>query len=74
MTRRSTQPRPIVVRPATAAAMLDCSRGFIYKLIDSGDLGRIQIADTRTVRIPIADVFALLDLAPPTEHDRAATA
>lgn len=53
-----TQPEPIAVSPATAAEMLDCSRAFIYILIDRGELRRSKIG--RASRIPIEDVRALL--------------
>jgi excisionase family DNA binding protein len=50
---------PLAVSPATAAEMLDCSRAFIYTLIERGDLRRSKIG--RASRIPIEDIRALLN-------------
>jgi len=49
----------IAVSPQTAAEMLDCSRAFIYILIDRGELRRSKIG--RACRIPIEDVRALIE-------------
>jgi len=49
----------IAVSPQTAAEMLDCSRAFIYTLIERGDLRRSKIG--RASRIPIEDVRALIE-------------
>ena len=55
----STDTQALAVSPATAAEMLDCSRAFIYTLIERGDLRRSKIG--RASRIPIEDVRALIE-------------
>lgn len=54
----STPVEPLAVSPSTAAEMLDCSRAFIYTLIERGDLRRSKIG--RASRIPIEDIHAVL--------------
>lgn len=51
---------PVVVRVSTAARMMDCSRSFVYKLIEQGRLGRVRLAGSSSVRIPIEDVYTYL--------------
>lgn len=65
MTSRS-HPLPVAVRATTAAALLDCSRSHIYELIERGELRRVSISDSRSVRIPIEDIYAVLGLDMPT--------
>lgn len=65
MSRNTTE--PIAVRASTAAEMLDCSRQFVYKLMESGRLGRVHIAGSKSVRIPVEDVYSVLGLEAP-EH------
>jgi len=55
----STDTQALAVSPQTAAEMLDCSRAFIYTLIERGDLRRSKIG--RASRIPIEDVRALIE-------------
>ena len=50
---------PVAVSPETAAKMLDCSRAFIYNLIDRGELRRSKIG--RASRIPVEDIRALVE-------------
>ncbi len=56
---RSSEREPLVVKPATAARMLDCSRADIYNRIARGELRRSPLGNSRSVRIPIEDVYAL---------------
>jgi hypothetical protein len=58
---------PLVVRAITAARLLDCSQAHIYDLMRRGALGRIEVPGSKSVRIPIADVYALLGMEVPTE-------
>ena len=57
--------RPIVVSPATAAEMLDVTRAHVYQLIGRGTLRRCQIEGSRSVRVPIEDVYAAAGLTAP---------
>ena len=59
--------RPIVVRATVAAQMLDCSRAHIYQLVERGELQRIQIAGSKSVRIPVSDIYAVLGMDVPAE-------
>jgi len=52
-------PSRLAVSPQTAAEMIDCSRAFIYTLIERGDLRRTKIG--RATRIPIGDLQALIE-------------
>lgn len=66
--------RPIsslVVKATTAAKMLDCSRAHVYKLMERGELRRIQIPGSKAVRIPTEDVYALLGMDAPKAGDAA---
>lgn len=58
-------PPPIAVRVSHAAALLDCSRQHVYQLIERGALRRLQIDGSTAVRIPLADVYAVLGLEAP---------
>ena len=62
---------PVVVRAITAAQMLDCSRAHVYKHMEDGRLRRIQIPGSKSVRIPIEDVYALLGMDAPGTGDAA---
>jgi excisionase family DNA binding protein len=53
---------PLAVRASTAAQMLDCSRAHIYQLMERGELQRIQIAGSKSVRIPVRDIYAVLGM------------
>jgi excisionase family DNA binding protein len=64
MTTRS-EPRPLAVRAITAARLLDCSRAHVYKLMERGELRRIRIPGSKSVRIPVEDVYGLLGMEPP---------
>lgn len=66
MAKSRSQP-PIVVRAITASQMLDCSRAHVYKLMERGELRRIQIGGSKSVRIPLEDVYSVLGLEAP-EH------
>lgn len=46
--------KPLLVKPAEAARLLDCSRAFIYKLMDTGLLANLKIGNTR--RIPMTEI------------------
>ena len=59
---------PLAVRAATAAQMLDCSRAHIYQLMERGELHRIQIAGSKSVRIPVADIYAVLGMDMPADQ------
>jgi excisionase family DNA binding protein len=56
--------RPIVVTVPEAADILRISRAQVYALMSSGQLRRLQIGTTRSVRIPLADVYTLLGIDP----------
>lgn len=58
-------PPPLAVRVPHAAALLDCSRAHVYQLIERGTLRRIQIEGSRSVRVPLVDVYAALGLQVP---------
>lgn len=70
MPRTESPTRPIAVKASTAATMLDCSRQFVYQLIERGTLRRINIPGTVAIRIPIEDVYAVLGQE--VTHDGAA--
>jgi len=53
---------PIAVKPITAAEMLDCTRAHIYKMMERGALRRIDLPDSRAVRIPIEDIYAAIGI------------
>ncbi|WP_395157216.1 helix-turn-helix domain-containing protein [Ilumatobacter sp.] len=63
--RLSPVSQPLAVRPITAAKMLDCSRAHIYQLCSRGELRRIQVRGSTSVRIPIEDVYAVLGMEVP---------
>jgi hypothetical protein len=48
--------------------MLDCSRAHIYQLMERGELQRIQIAGSKSVRIPVRDIYAVLGMDVPAEQ------
>lgn len=66
-------PQVVAVSPTNAAKMLDCSRAHIYQLIERGLLRRRRVAGSRSVRIPVADVYALIGLGPNGEEPSAPT-
>jgi hypothetical protein len=59
--------RPIAVRAIVAAQMLDCSRAHSYQLMERGELQRIPRAGSKSVRIPIGDIYAVLGMDVPAE-------
>ncbi|MEM8746513.1 MAG: excisionase family DNA-binding protein, partial [Actinomycetota bacterium] len=64
MSERSV-PLPVAVRPVTAARLLDCSRAHVYQLMERGEMRRLQISGSKSVRIPLEDVYAVLGLDAP---------
>ena len=56
---QSRPAHPIVVKATTAAQLLEVSRAQVYNLMARGDLRRITIGHSKSVRIPIEDVYAL---------------
>jgi excisionase family DNA binding protein len=56
--------QPVVVKPGTAAEMLDCTRSHVYELIARGQLRKITVG--RMSRIPVDDIYKLVNLDPPT--------
>ena len=50
---------PIVVKATTAAELLQVSRAQVYNLMARGDLRRITLGTSKSVRIPLEDVDAL---------------
>lgn len=56
--------KPLAVKVTTAGEMLACSRQHVYNLIERGELRRLTIGSSRSVRIPVADVYAVLGLDP----------
>lgn len=58
MSTSRPSPEPLLVRPVDAARMLGVSRPYVYRMMDRGDLGRVQLPGSRAVRIPLADVYA----------------
>jgi excisionase family DNA binding protein len=57
-----TDPDPLVVSPRTAAALIDCSKANVYNLMRAGRLRRLEIAGTRSVRIPLEDIHRLIGI------------
>jgi len=57
---------PVVVSPTTAARMLDCTRAHVHQLMERGELRRLNVKGSRAVRVPIADVYALVGLDAPS--------
>lgn len=57
--------QPLVVKAITAAELCDVSRQHIYNLMARGELRRIQIPGSTSVRIPLEDVYALIGLEVP---------
>lgn len=53
---------PIVVTVATAMEMTQSSRGHIMNLLDRGELRRVTVGESRAVRIPVADIYAIVGL------------
>lgn len=53
----------LLVKPATAAELLDCTRQHVYELVARGQLRKVNIG--RLARIPIEDVYRLAGLEPP---------
>jgi excisionase family DNA binding protein len=64
---RSRSVHPIVVKVTTAAELLQCSRADIYNRIARGELRRVVLGDSKSVRIPIEDVYALVGMEVPTD-------
>jgi len=64
---KSRPAHPLAVSPNTAAQLIDCSRAHVYQLMQRGTLRRIQIPGSKSVRIPVADIYVLLGLEVPTE-------
>lgn len=60
---------PVVVKPATAAQMMDCSRQHVYALIERGELRRVSIGNSKSVRVPVSDIWAVLGLEQPDSGD-----
>lgn len=56
---------PIAVSRARAAEMLDVSRQHIVQLEERGVLRALRVHGSRSVRIPIEDVYAAVGLTPP---------
>lgn len=54
----------VVVKPETAATMLDCTRQHVYELVARGQLRKVTIG--RLARIPVEDIYRLANLEPPT--------
>lgn len=67
MSESSLPRQPIAVKPAAAAELMDCTRGHIYDLIARGVLRRLQIEGSRSVRIPLTDIYAALGLDMPQD-------
>lgn len=63
---------PIAVRVSTAAQLLECAESHIYQLIERGKLRRLHIDGSRSVRIPIVDIYAVLGLEAPEDDGDAA--
>ena len=49
----------LAVKPARAAALLDCSRSKIYDAINAGDIRPIYVAGM--LRIPMSEIRRLLE-------------
>ncbi len=58
----------LVVKIDQAAELLDCSRQSIYNLVERGQLRRVRIAGTTSVRIPVADIYKVLGLVEADER------
>jgi len=63
---------PIAVKVVTAAELLDCSRQHVINLIERGELRRTTIGSSKTVRIPMVDIYAVLGLLEGGDLDGAA--
>ena len=48
---------PVVVKIATAAEMLDCSRQHVYDLIARGEIRAHHLPSSRAVRVPVTDIY-----------------
>jgi len=53
---------PLVVTTADAAAMLRCTEQHLTNLADAGQIRRVNIGTSRSVRIPLVDVYRLVGL------------
>jgi excisionase family DNA binding protein len=51
------------IKPERAAAMLDCSRAAIYKMIKAGDLPSFILPGNRMIRIPLSAILKLRERA-----------
>ena len=53
----------IIIKPARAAKLLDCSKPYIYKLAKSGLLPTVswELDGSKTVRFHIDDVLEFID-------------
>lgn len=56
---RSRPAQPLVVKATTAAELLEVSRAQVYNLMARGELRRVTLGNSKSVRIPIEDVYAL---------------
>ena len=55
----------IAVKAIKAAEMLDCTRQHIYHLVERGELRALKIGSSRSVRIPVEDIYAVVGLEAP---------
>lgn len=53
---------PIAVSITHAAQLLDVSRQHVYQLAARGQLRLVRVANSRAVRVPMADIYAALGL------------
>lgn len=60
------QPSRVVVKPGTAAEMLDCARSHVYELMARGQLRKLKIGGM--TRIPVEDIYRLVNLEVPSER------
>ena len=61
-------PDKMAVKPARAAALLDCSRTKIYDAINAGELRAVRIAGL--LRIPMSEIRRHLESAANRPHER----
>ena len=65
---KQAPPAPLVVSAATAAELLDCSRQYVHRLVERGELRSIRMPEAYpgakrvAIRIPLADIHELLGL------------
>ena len=57
----TTTVQPLAVSISDAATLLNCSRPFVYKLIEQGQLTVVHLGH-RASRIPLEQIHALLGI------------